>query len=80
MEMDFYVPEEKFFGQDIKAYVPEIGHQHVVINGFPYDEGTRRNSGRIGGSAATSMFRKALNSHEIYKKGGIDVYDSGDIT
>lgn len=63
MEIDFYIPDEKFFGQDIKAYVPEITHPHIVINGFPYDEGTKINGGRIGGSAATLMFRKALNSH-----------------
>jgi hypothetical protein len=32
----------------------------VVLSGFPYDEGTKINGGRIGGCAASMIFRKAL--------------------
>jgi hypothetical protein len=51
-----------------------------VLSGFPYDEGTRINGGRVGGSAASMIFRKALEEHELYRKGpAITVLDAGDI-
>jgi len=30
------------------------------MSGFPYDEGTKRNGGRVGGSVASYIFRKTL--------------------
>lgn len=32
----------------------------VVISGFPYDEGTKRNGGRIGGAIGSKIFRETL--------------------
>lgn len=32
----------------------------IILSGFPYDEGTRRNGGRIGGAVASQIFRKTL--------------------
>lgn len=32
------------------------------MSGFPYDEGTRRNGGRVGGAIAPSIFRKNLKT------------------
>lgn len=60
MDVEFYKPEEKIFGQTIVPYQEGYNEKHVVLSGFPYDEGTRINGGRIGGSAASLMFRKAL--------------------
>jgi|JI10StandDraft_1071094.scaffolds.fasta_scaffold2170374_1 formiminoglutamase len=51
----------------------------VIFSGFPYDEGTRINGGRIGGSVASSIFRKTLSQHQIYPSQQIPVYDAGDI-
>lgn len=52
----------------------------MVLTGFPYDEGTRINGGRVGGSAASMIFRTALGQHEIYKKESkMVVMDAGDI-
>jgi hypothetical protein len=32
----------------------------IIISGFPYDEGTKRNGGRVGGAVASTIFRKTL--------------------
>lgn len=49
------------------------------MSGFPYDEGTRRNGGRVGGAVASYIFRKTLSEHQIYPKQEINVFDAGDI-
>lgn len=51
----------------------------VVISGFPYDEGTRRNGGRIGGSVGPKIFRQTLGKAELYPKQGVLVVDAGDV-
>jgi len=42
--------------------IPEIiksgDHGNIVLLGFPYDEGVRRNGGRVGASKGPSSFRK----------------------
>lgn len=79
MDLEFFIPEEKYFGQLITPMIEEPQTLSVVISGFPYDEGTKINGGRIGGSTAPMIFRKALEIHEIYSKANITVLDSGDI-
>ena len=37
-----------------------------MITGFPYDEGTKRNGGRVGGSIASEVFRKAISEADFY--------------
>jgi hypothetical protein len=49
------------------------------MSGFPYDEGTRRNGGRVGGAVGSYIFRKTLSEHQVYPKQDINVFDSGDI-
>ena len=49
------------------------------MSGFPYDEGTRRNGGRIGGSVAPRIFRQTLGKIELYAKQTVVVVDAGDI-
>jgi arginase family enzyme len=73
--------EQKIFGQTIANY-DENAHskeRKVVLSGFPYDEGTRRNGGRIGGSVAPKIFRQTLAKIELYAKEGVTVVDAGDI-
>ena len=38
------------------------------MSGFPYDEGTKRNGGRIGAAVGSYIFRKTLLEHQIYPK------------
>lgn len=49
------------------------------MSGFPYDEGTKRNGGRIGGAIASSIFRKRLSESNFYYKSNISLFDSEDI-
>ena len=81
-DFEFYKPEEAIFGSTVKKY-PSSEDQRtskrVVISGFPYDQGTRRNGGRAGGAVATLIFRQTLSKMEIYPKKDIAVYDAGDI-
>jgi arginase family enzyme len=73
--------EQPTFGSTIVKYDEET-HSHqrkVVLSGFPYDEGTRRNGGRIGGSVGPKFFRQALASVELYAKHSMLVVDAGDI-
>ena len=49
------------------------------MSGFPYDEGTRRNGGRVGGAVAPSIVRKTLKDRELYLHKKIDIFDSNDI-
>lgn len=51
----------------------------MVISGFPYDEGTRRNGGRVGGAIASTIFRKRLKEINTYLHENLLIYDSGDI-
>lgn len=73
--------DQLIFGKSILSYQQqEHAHiQKVVISGFPYDEGTRRNGGRIGGSVAPKIFRQTLAKAELYSKQGVLVVDAGDI-
>jgi hypothetical protein len=63
MDIEFFVAEEKYFGNLITPMLESPQKLTVVISGFPYDEGTRINGGRIGGSTAPMIFRKALENH-----------------
>jgi hypothetical protein len=40
------------------AETKDIYHKKVGIVGFPYDEGTGRNGGRLGGAKGPEYFRK----------------------
>lgn len=55
----------------------------AIINGFPYDEGTGRNGGRLGGEKASYSFRKCMEDQNLYltqeMKNNINYIDSGDI-
>jgi hypothetical protein len=79
-EIDFYIPEEKCFGETIS----ELGADQkevkgIIISGFPYDEGTKRNGGRVGGAVASTIFRKTLAERDFYSHESVVVYDSKDI-
>lgn len=50
-----------------------------MITGFPYDEGTRRNGGRIGGAIASNIFRNKLKESTFYLQHPVHIYDCGDI-
>lgn len=80
-DFDFYVPEEKIFGQLINRFDEHNVSQTpcIVMSGFPYDEGTKRNGGRVGGAIASYIFRKALSQHQVYPKQKVNVFDAGDI-
>ena len=68
-DFDFFVPEEKTFGQIVQPYQglkQDLDSKSVIFSGFPYDEGTRRNGGRIGGSVASTIFRKTLSQIQLY--------------
>ena len=39
----------------------------IFIVGFPYDEGVRRNGGRVGAASGPSSFRKICKSNQIFK-------------
>jgi formiminoglutamase len=74
-------PEQATFGAGLCAY-DELTHAHqrkVVLSGFPYDEGTRRNGGRIGGSVGPKVFREALRRIELYPKHPVLLVDTGNI-
>lgn len=82
MDFEFYKPEEKIFGETVQEYVKEEVEKQgkaVILSGFPYDEGTRINGGRIGGSVASTIFRKTLKEYHIYPHHQLSVYDTGDI-
>jgi hypothetical protein len=49
------------------------------MSGFPYDEGTKRNGGRVGGALASTIFRRKLKEVDFYLQKEVQVYDSGDI-
>jgi hypothetical protein len=49
------------------------------MSGFPYDEGTRINGGRVGGAVASTIFRKTLHEVDLYAHNAVEVYDSKDI-
>lgn len=62
-------------------------HKCVAIVGFGYDEGTRRNNGRIGGSSGPTEVRKQLyrlgtvmNPEHDVSLDSVVVYDCGDVT
>ena len=81
-EFDFFQPEEKTLGETVLLYNAVEGPlpaKHVVYSGFPYDEGTRRNNGRIGGSVATKIFRQAITQRQVYPHHPVMVYDADDI-
>ena len=82
---------EKKFGEyiqriDIKNYMQDEFMQKlpVFIHGFPYDEGTRRNGGRVGGEKGSQKFRDELQTSELYftqeMKNNIEIFDTGDIS
>jgi len=73
------LPEERIFAKTIHQHYQPHQVPSVIFSGFPYDEGTRRNGGRIGGSIASTIFRKTLNNIELYPTQKVAVYDSGDI-
>lgn len=51
----------------------------MIISGFPYDEGTRINGGRVGGAVASTIFRKTLHTVDVYAHHSVKVLDSKDI-
>lgn len=51
-----------------KAYIPSSSSSsstpyRVCLTGFPYDEGCRRNGGRVGAEEAPAVLRKFGNTH-----------------
>ena len=81
-DFEFYQPEEKTIGQIIEPYSgvdQKLPEKAVIISGFPYDEGTRINGGRIGGSVASTIFRKTLSQIPLYPSHSVSIFDSGDI-
>ena len=51
----------------------------MILSGFPYDEGTKRNGGRVGGAVASSIIRKTLKERDLYLHQKITIFDAGDI-
>ena len=54
----------------------------VIINTFPFDEGTNINGGRVGGERGPATFRFTLKTTPLYPDQAIEnigIYDSGDI-
>jgi formiminoglutamase len=46
---------------DLNTYPVEQLQDSVVLLGFPWDEGVRRNGGRIGAAEAPSIVRALVN-------------------
>ena len=87
MEFDFVIPKEKIFAEYIEYLrVDQLANLsqdklNVVINGFPYDEGTIRNGGRQGGEKASKEFRECLLEEALYldeRMKQLRYYDIGD--
>ena len=49
------------------------------MGGFPYDEGTLRNGGRVGGAVGSKVFREMLVEHTVNLKKNVQIYDTGEI-
>lgn len=43
---------------DVSSLRVTDGRPHVVLTGFPYDEGTRRNGGRVGAEDGPEVVRR----------------------
>ena len=66
---DFYIPLQKTFGQLIisaENYSDDQSKIKICIHGFPFDEGTRRNGGRVGGEKASQALRDSLQKISIF--------------
>ena len=61
---------------------PSFHQTLIVIQGFPFDEGTQINGGRLGAERGPLSFRSALEQTHHYPYENIDkvlLYDNGDI-
>ncbi|EAS01195.2 arginase (macronuclear) [Tetrahymena thermophila SB210] len=90
---EFVLHDEKYFGQYIQyvedlqslvsSFRPDMKENRIFITGFPFDEGTYRNGGRIGAEQAPKSFRDLLQKEKIYTdvlfEQRLKIYDLGDI-
>ncbi|KAL4472330.1 hypothetical protein ABPG72_002813 [Tetrahymena utriculariae] len=90
---EFVLHEEKYFGQYIQhiedlqslvsSFRQDMKENRIFITGFPFDEGTHRNGGRIGAEQAPKSFRDLLQKEKLYTDTNFEkhlkIYDLGDI-
>jgi len=63
----------EFVGMDEEAYA----NARIVILGYPYDEGVRRNNGRVGAALAPDEIRRCLYRLSIARLGNLSIADLG---
>ncbi|KAL4450917.1 hypothetical protein ABPG74_011759 [Tetrahymena malaccensis] len=90
---EFVLHDQKYFGQYIQnvedfqslisSFRSDMKENRIFITGFPFDEGTYRNGGRIGAEQAPKSFRDLLQKEKLYTDINFEkclkIYDLGDI-